>query len=35
MEQLFLELFKPVLQYVVGPVAVAWITAKLNKRKKT
>ncbi len=33
-EHLSLELFTPVLQYVVGPMAVAWLTARLNKKNK-
>jgi hypothetical protein len=34
MEHLFLEMFKPVVQYVIGPLAVAWLTARLNKKPK-
>lgn len=34
MEHLFLELFKPVVQYVLGPMAVVWLTSKLNKKPK-
>ena len=34
MEHLFLELFTPLLQYVIGPMAVAWLAAKLNKKPK-
>jgi hypothetical protein len=34
MGHLFLELFKPVVQYVLGPMAVAWLTSKLNKKPK-
>ncbi len=35
MEHLFLELFKPVAQYILGPMAVAWLTSKLNKKPKS
>ncbi len=34
MEHLFLELFKTVAQYILGPMAIAWLTAKLNKKPK-
>jgi hypothetical protein len=34
MENLFLELLKTVVQYILGPMAVAWLTSKLNKKPK-
>ncbi len=35
MEHIFLELFKTVdTQYILGPMAIAWLTAKLNKSLK-
>jgi hypothetical protein len=34
MENLFLELFKPVVQYILDPMAVAWLTSELNKKPK-
>ncbi len=34
MENLFLELFKIVVQYILGPMVVAWLTSKLNKKPK-
>jgi hypothetical protein len=35
MEHIFLEMFKISAQYVVGPLAVAWLTAKLNNKPRT
>ena len=34
MEHFFFELFTPLLQYVIGPMAVAWLATKLNKKPK-
>jgi hypothetical protein len=34
-EKLLLDLFKVVAQYILGPMAVAWLTGKLNKKSKT
>jgi hypothetical protein len=34
MEHIFLELFRTVAQYILGPMAIAWLTTKLNKKTK-
>lgn len=34
MEHIFLEVLKISVQYIVGPLAVAWLTAKLNNKPK-
>jgi hypothetical protein len=34
MEHIFLELFRTVAQYILGPMAIAWLAAKLNKQPK-
>jgi hypothetical protein len=34
MEHFFLEAFKIVAQYVLGPMALAWLAAKMNKKPK-
>jgi hypothetical protein len=35
MEHFLLEIFKIVAQYILGPVAIAWVTAKLNNKPKS
>ena len=34
MQSVFLELFKIVAQYILGPIATVWLTSKLNKKPK-
>jgi hypothetical protein len=34
MEHIFLELFRTVAQYILGPMASVWLVAKLNKKPK-
>ncbi len=34
MEHFILEIFKILAQYVLGPVAIAWMTTKLNNKPK-
>jgi len=34
MEHTFLELFRIAAQYILGPMAIAWLTAKMNKKPK-
>jgi hypothetical protein len=34
MEHFFLEAFKIAAQYILGPMLLAWLTAKLKKKPK-
>jgi len=34
MEHLALEAFKIAAQYILGPMAMAWLKAKLNRKPK-
>jgi hypothetical protein len=34
MEHFFLEAFRIAAQYILGPLVLAWLTAKLNKKPK-
>jgi len=34
MEHFLLEVFRIVAEYILGPVAIAWLTAKLNNKPK-